>query len=140
MARFGCFKNGWIEVNGVVLSDHCTEFGLEETAEELPNHAHGDDVAQVTPGLFNWTIRATFLQDFAAANVHRTLRPLFNARTQHAIRVRPDAGVVSLTNPMYSGMAFIFSYQPMRGAHGNNLTTEVVFRPASGALSEITVP
>lgn len=138
MARFGCFKNGWIEVNGVVLSDHCTEFGLEESAEELPNHAHGDDIAQVTPGLFNWTIRATFLQDFASGSVHRTIRPLFAARSSFPIRVRPDSAAVSATNPMYSGMAYCMTYQPVRGPHGQNLTTEAVFRPASGALTEYT--
>lgn len=138
MARFGCFKNGWIEVAGVVLSDHCTEFSLEESAEELPNHAHGDDVAQITPGLFNWTIRATFLQDFAAASVHATLRPLFANRTKHTIRVRADSAAVSTTNPMYSGYAYLVTYQPMRGAHGQNLTTEALFRPASGALTEYT--
>lgn len=137
MARFGCFKNGWIEVNGVVLSDHCTEFGIEESAEELPDHAHGDEVSLITPGLFNWTIRATFLQDFAAASVHRTLRPLFINRTKHVIRVRPDSAAQSLTNPMYSGYAYLTTYQPVRGAHGQNLTTEAVFRPAS-ALTEIT--
>ncbi len=136
MARFGCFKNGWIEIAGVNLSDHCKEFSLEETAVELEDHAHGDDAMRITPGLFAWQVRAIFLQDFASGSVHRTLRPPFNARTAVTIRMRPDSAAASLTNPMYSGMAFITTYQPLRGAHGVNLDTEVMFKPANAALSE----
>jgi len=137
LARFGCFKNGFIEINGVNLSDHCTEFSIEDTAEELPDHAHGDDVAQITPGLFNWRVTGKFLQDFAAGSVDATLYPLKNNRTKFAIRMRPDAGVVSPTNPMYSGMAYLTRYAPLQGPHGQNLMSDFTIGPAS-ALARLT--
>lgn len=132
MAKYGVFKNGFIGVSGVNLSDHCTEFTLEESSEELANAAHGDETAQVTPGLLNWTIRATFLQDFAASSVDLTLRPLLANRTSFGVTVRASGDAVSTTNPMYSGTAVLVSYKGIGGPHGGNLMAEAVFRPAAG--------
>jgi len=133
LPRFGCFKNGWIEVNGVVLSDHCTEFTISDTAEELPDHAHGDDALLITPGLFNWRVTGKMLQDFAAGSVDSTMYPLKNNRTKFAVRMRVDSGVVSPTNPMFSGNGYLIQYAPIQGAHGQNLMSDFTIGPA-GAL------
>ncbi len=132
MAKFGCWKNGWIEVNGVVLSDHTQEINIEQSAAELPNDAMGDEVAIMTSGLFDWTITATFYQDFAAGSVDATLNPLYLNRSFFPVRIRPDSAATSPTNPMYSGTAVLVNYPPISGRHGQNLMTKAVFRPAIG--------
>lgn len=134
MAKFGVFKNGFIQINGVDLSDHCTEFSLPITAAELPNHAHGDEVEQTIPGLFNWSIPCKFLQDFAGGSVDDTLWPLMTGRTIFVVECRPDQGAISPTNPQYSGYAQLYNYQPVQGAHGVNLITDCLLKPASGAM------
>ena len=130
MAKFGPFKNGLIKVNAVNLSDHCTEFSVEKRAAELPDHTHGDETAIVTLGLFDWTIQGTFLQDFAAAKVNATLRPLLDNRTRHGVECQGDAGSVSAANPKWSGTAVLVSYRPLGGPHGDNLQALATFRPA----------
>jgi hypothetical protein len=134
MSVLGPFKNGFIEIGGVDLSDHCAEFSIEEGAAELPEHAHGDDVDGIRPGLLTWTVRGTFLQDFALASVDATLNPLLTNRTRLALRMRADSAAVAPTNPMYSGMAYLVSYSPMKGPHGAELMADAVFRCARGSM------
>lgn len=133
MAKFGMWKDAFLEVNGVDHSDHCAEVSLEESEEELTFHAHGDDVSQIAPGLQNWTVRATMFQDFAASKVGVLFDPLYRNRTKHALRLRASKTLgVSATNPMYSGMAYMVGWNALKGAHGQNLMAEAVWRPGDG--------
>ena len=72
MAVFGVWKNGYIGVNGIDLSDHAREITVDMSTVMLPNDAHGDNVLKQTPGLEDWTITVKFLQDFAANKVDAT--------------------------------------------------------------------
>lgn len=98
----------------------------------LPNDAHGDNVTKVAAGLEDWTITATFLQDFAASKVDATLSSIGGVgHTAFQLEVGADAAAVSATNPRYSGTAILASYKPFGGAHGINLEAQATFRPAS---------
>lgn len=139
MGKFGSWRNGFIEIAGVVMSDHCKEFSVEETAEELPNDAHGGEVAEITPGLFSWTFQGKFYQDFAAGSTNKTLRDAYKNRTLVAIRWRADAGAASPTNPMYSGAGYVTAYTGFQGEHGSNMMADATVRPGSGtAIVETT--
>ena len=46
MAKFGYWRNGFLEIAGVDMSDHCQEFSVAETTDELPNDAHGGFVPE----------------------------------------------------------------------------------------------
>ena len=138
MATFGCFRNGLITVNGVNLSDHCREVTLETSVAELPNDVMGDNTSVVRAGLEDWTITATFLQDFASGSVDATLDTAGGvAHSGFNVIIRADGGAVSTTNPSYSGSAILASYRPIGGAHGVNLESTATFRPA-GNLSRTT--
>ena len=141
MAKFGCFKNGYISIAGVDMSDHCTEFTVDEGQEELKNDTHGGVMANVIPGLGTWTLKAKFLQDFAAGSIHFTLRNAKESYLPVAMYYRASQGAVSATNPMYSGSAYVMSYTGFGGAHGVNLMADVTLRPASSLpLVEILTP
>lgn len=133
MAIFGCWKNGYIMINGVDLSDHAREFTLQKTVAALPNDAHGGNTAYVIGGLVEWTVDCTFLQDFAAAKVHQTLNPLSDAgQVAFPVIVGPDAtATVSSTNPRYSGNAVMTAYRPFGGAHGVNMEATATFQCGS---------
>lgn len=137
MSKFGVFKNAFIRVNGVDLSNHCTELRFRERSAVIPSHAMSDDYEFAKPGLFNIEASATFLQDFAAGSVDATINPLWANRSEFGLLLRADSAAVSTTNPSYSGLAFIESYSPIGGAHGANLMAEVVFQPA-GNWSRLT--
>ncbi len=129
MAKFGPFKNAFLEINGVDLSDHVESVTLNMSAATLDESAMGDESDIQRAGLFSWSIDANFLQDFAAGSVDAALYPLYVNRTTANIRLRPDAGAISETNPMYSGQAFISSYTPLGGSHGDELMAPVTFSP-----------
>ena len=134
MANFGAWRNGYIGINNVNLSDHAREIALDTGVAELPNDVHGDFASVLTVGLETWTITATFLQDFAAAKVDATLSTVFGlgSTTPFQIEVGADAtSSVATTNPRYSGQAILSSYKPLGGAHGSNLEAQATFKCAS---------
>jgi len=130
---FGVWKNGYIGVNGVNLSDHSRDISLDTAVAELANDTHGDTAEKKISGLENWTIQVTFLQDFAAGKVDATLSPLYGCGSgSFQIEVGADSvNAVSATNPRYSGQAIITNYKVLSGAHGSNLEATATFRPAS---------
>jgi hypothetical protein len=138
MAKFGPFKNGYLQINGVDLSDHVEAMTLNVGAATLDNSAMGDNYDNQRAGLLNWSVEATFFQDFAASSVDATLYPLFSAGTSFALVMRPDSGGVSTGNPQWSGDAFISSYTPVGGTHGDNLMSPVTFSPATDLVRATT--
>ena len=137
MAIFGVFKNGFLQVNGVDLSDHAREIGIDVSLAELPDNVHGDNTAKVRAGLEDWTINVTLLQDFAASKVDATLGPLRTVGTAGVnIIVGADTAAASATNPRYSGSAIMSSYSPWTPAHGTNMEAKATFR-AAGNLTRV---
>jgi hypothetical protein len=145
MARYGPWKNAYLAVNGVDLSDHAESISLNTGAVTLSNSAMGDEYeyqragllnwsVYQRAGLLNWSVEATFYQDFAAGSVDATLWPLYSGRQTFALVLRADSGLIGTANPQWSGDVFISSYQPAQGAHGDNLMSPVTFSPASDLL------
>lgn len=137
MARVGVWKNGVISFasgsTSYNFSDHAREIALDTSVAELPDDCHGDNVQKVASGLEDWTITATFLQDFASSSIDAAFSSI-GAVAGHgafSIEVGAVAGAVSATNPRYSGSAILASYKILGGAHGVNLEAQATFRPAS---------
>ena len=130
---FGVWKNGYIGVNAVNLSDHARDITLDTSVAELVNDTHGDTAEKKVSGLENWTITVIFLQDFAAGKVDATLNSLYGCGSgSFQIEVGADSvSAVSSTNPRYSGQAILTNYKVLSGAHGVNLEATATFRPAS---------
>ena len=112
------FKNVFLSVNGVTLSDRVRTVTLEYGAEIQDSTAHGSNSRTRLAGLKDWSLSIEWLQDYAAANVDATLWPLVGAAA-FAIILRPDAGVVGAANPQFTGNAVLESYQPMGGTVGD---------------------
>ena len=139
MAIHGVWKDGFFQMDGTDLSDHCREITLDMSLAELPDNVHGDNTAKVRAGLEDWTITVTFLQDFAAAKVDQSLQAKRTVGTAsfNVIVGADKTTAVSSTNPRYSGNAIMSSYSPMRGPHGTNLEATATFR-AAGNLTRQT--
>jgi len=130
----GVWKNGYVGVNGVNLSDHAREIALDTLVVELPSNTHGDKGERPINGLTSWVINVSFFQDFAAGKVDDTLRSLYGCgAVPFSIEVGCDGfNGVSLINPRYSGQAILDEYKTLEGAHGTNLGTTAKFVVASG--------
>jgi hypothetical protein len=126
----------FIQVNGVNLSDHCSEITVESTADKVDLTAFGAagyrDYGQ---GFKDATITAKFYQDYAAASVHATLQPLYDNGGTFAVYVKSDAAVTtSSTAPRIELFtAKMYGYNPLAGAVGDGSTMDVEFSNAGTA-------
>ncbi len=124
----------YVTINAVNMSDHVKAATLSVEANQLDPTAMGDGWQRAAGGLKSGQIQIEWLDDFAAASIDATLWPLLG--TVVAFEVRPDAGVVSTSNPKYTGSVFI-------GQHGfggslGELAMKSVSYPTSGAVTRAT--
>lgn len=127
-----------LEINGVNLSSwvRSVELTIERDAPEQTTM--GDTTKRVIAGLLNWSVSATFAQDFAASAVDSTLWSAFSAGTPVTVKVRPTQAAISATNPEYTGSAIVTSYNPVAGGVGDFHETQIEMQ-AAGALTRATV-
>ncbi len=130
MAKLGAFQ-GFIEVNGVDLSDHCTEFDGVQNRNDVRQNAMGDEDEFGRPGLKTGDISATFIQDFASSSVHETLRPLYENGTLHPVRWAEVTGEVR-----YSGTFYTQQYRAVGGEHGGETLATVTFHRAGNVSAK----
>lgn len=130
------FKNPYVSINAVDLSDHVRSATLSYSAELQDKTASGDGTRSMIAGILDWTIEVEFNQDYASGKVDATLFSLVGA-AEFAIEVRPDQGAVSTTNPKYTANAVLESYQPMGGSIGDMHVAPATLRPG-GTLTRAT--
>lgn len=131
MAEFGAWINGFLEIDGVDLSDHVHEMSLESPIDELADNVHGDRTSKERAGLEGWTVTVTFFQDFAFGEVDSLLSRLSGVgHGPFSVRIRAENAAVAEDNPDYVGQCVLASYTPFSGEHGVNLQATATFRVA----------
>ncbi|MFJ8804192.1 hypothetical protein [Streptomyces sp. NPDC102487] len=90
---------------------------------------------EVIGGLKSGELACDFLQDFAASQLDALMWPLLG--TVVPFEVRPDQGVVSATNPKFTGSILIKGWNPIEGSVGDEATVGLTF-PTSGAVARAT--
>lgn len=123
------FRNAKVEVNGVDLSAHVESVALNYKSEMLDETAMGDDTRIRKGGLKDWSIELNMHQDFAAAAVDATLFSIVG--TTACIEVRPQNICSTATNPTYSGIGVLETYNPLGGSVGSLLDAPATFMSAS---------
>ncbi|MBM7788852.1 hypothetical protein [Tenggerimyces flavus] len=126
--------NEHLTLNSVNLSDHVRQAALAVEATALDSTAMGDNWNEVTSGLKAGTLTIEFLDDFALSSIDATLWPIFG--TVVTFIVRPDAGVVSTTNPNYTGSVFIQQHNV--GGSLNEMAMKSLTLPTSGVVTRAT--
>lgn len=132
MAHF-VTKDAVLTVDGVNLSDHVTDLELSTERDEVEATGMGATNKVYVAGLGDATISVTFMQDFAATEVHATLYPLSNSNTPFVVTVKPTSATTSTTNPQFSMTCLMYGYTPLSGSIGDLSSMEVEFRNAAQA-------
>jgi hypothetical protein len=134
MAKF-VMRDGYVQVNNVDLSDHCSSVTVESTADDIDLTAFTTaGYREYGVGFKSATITATFFQDYAAASVHQTLQPLYDAGGTFTVRVKASQAATSATNPRIElPVARMFGYNPLAGGVGDASTFDTEFRNAGTA-------
>ena len=138
MSKYGAYKNGYISVAGVNLSDHCTSLHGDTTVPGFPADAFGDAQQYQNPGVPAKTLTAKFLNDFASGSVFATLNPLVGG-APHVVQWRNDSGSASAQNPTHSGLYFISSTSGFEGGDRNaSAEVSVTWTPAGVETQKTT--
>jgi hypothetical protein len=128
-------------VNSVDLSDHAFDVQITDEKEQIDVSGFSPTGRrEFLPGIQDQTIAISFLQDFASAEVHATIWPIYEGGLSVPVLVQPDsdAGTGS-TNPTYSGTANCFSY-PVSGTLNERAEVVVEFKPAPNSLFDWSSP
>jgi hypothetical protein len=78
------------------------------------------------PGLLNGTFEVEFFQDYSSSSVDGTIFDLVGS-TAVPFDLRAVNAAVASTNPRYTGNCLVASYQPIRGAVGDEAMAPVSF-------------
>jgi len=123
------FVDGKATVNAVDLSAHVVSVDTEgETRFVEDGPSMGQLVVKELPIIKKGNATVRFKQDFASAQVHATLWPLWNNKTAHAVLIRPTSAAISAANPEITATgAYIARYQPVRGSFGDVPEVEITW-------------
>ena len=124
-----------VTINGTNLSSSLTSVDLSLSADEVDTTTFGGEWRTVVGGLKSGSITLNFNQDFGAGSVDATLFPLFN--TAATVVITPTSATVSATNPSYTAIALVNSYQPFASSVGDLATLSITL-PTSGTVSRAT--
>ena len=125
-----------VTINGTDFSSSINSVDLSIESAEVETTAFGSTFTTRVGGLKSASITLDFMQDFAAGSVDAVLFPLLN--TLATVVMVPTSGTVSATNPSYTALCLVNSYQPFASAVGDLATLSVTW-PTSGTVTRGTV-
>lgn len=131
MAKY-LLTDGYVEINGVDLSDHAHTLDTPQEKERVDvSGFNSAGTKEFLPGSKDESATIGFRQDFAASKVHATCEPLFRTNATFGFSVRPTSGSVSATNPRFWGTASLFQYNGLSGEISGVGEVSVELRPAT---------
>lgn len=130
------FRNAYVWINGVDLSDDCAELTFNYGSETLDETAFGDTTRINKGGLYTWSLDLKFHQDFASGSVDATLWSLVGTTT--CFEFRPDNSCSTTINPRYSGIGVLSNYPAIGGAVGTLLDVPATIVSASAITRSAT--
>ncbi|EMD22919.1 hypothetical protein [Amycolatopsis azurea] len=123
----------FLSLNGGDVSEHTSKVELStEVADEDVTTFKSLGWKEVTGGLKEGSLGATFKQDIAAGKLDATMWPLFG--TLIPFEVRLSDAPVGPNNPKYTGTVLVKKWAPIAGAVGSVAEVDVEW-PTSGQVS-----
>lgn len=129
------WRDAFLSVNGVDLSAYVQELTLDYGAEMLDATVMGDSTRVNKGGLKTWSVGVTFKQILTTAGPEDTLFNLVG--TSATIVIKPTNAATTDSNPSYTGVAALETYNPGSGAVGVLHQAQASFQSA-GTLARST--
>lgn len=121
-------KDAFIEINGVNLSNYVSSVTLEDSADDVDLTGFGVEYREHGQGLKDASIALDMFQNYDRSSVDATLYPLYASGGTFGVTVRPTSAAASDTNPRYSMVGRLFTYNPLDGGVGNANTTRITIQ------------
>ncbi len=135
MAKF-VLKDAEVVVNSVDLSNWVNSATLDITPDLPEANTMGTFYKVRLAGLSDWTLSVTFTQNFDSGAVDATIFPLVGAAPFTVTAMANLTDGVGVTNPKFSGLAVMGTYQPVQGTVGDTALVNATF-PSSGTLTRL---
>jgi hypothetical protein len=127
-------KDAAVLINGTSIADHCSAATVETSYDEVDFTTFtASNFREFGQGMGDATITLSVFQDFAASNIDSIFWPLAQSGGTFSVEVRPTSAAASSTNPKYTMTGRLFTYNPIGGAVGDALTSEIPIRNAGTA-------
>lgn len=125
-----------ISVGGTDYTSSIAAVTFELSAAEQETTAFGDTYVQRISGLKDASVSIDFHQDFGTGGIDSLLFEQIGLNL--LIKVRPNSGAISATNPSYEGTFLVTEYSPYASSIGDLATFSVSFPLASGTIERVT--
>lgn len=123
------FKNAFLSLGGVDKSPHIKSVSVTPVKDTPEDTAMGDNSKSFTAdGMKDASLAVEFNSDDAAGAVSATLWAHYIADTVVAVIMRPDAGVIGVTNPELTFNAILTQDVPIGGSVGDLQVTPTGFQ------------
>ena len=132
------FKNAFLSIGGTDLSTHIVSVSFSPTKDTPEDTAMGDDSRNFrADGLKNAAMSVEWNADDAGGAVSATLWAHYIGDLVTAIIMRPDAGLIGVTNPEYTFDAILNADVPVGGSVGDLQTDSSGFQ-VTGDVTRLT--
>ncbi len=125
-----------ISVGGTDYTSSIAAVTFELSAAEQETTAFGDTHVQRISGLKDASVSIDFHQDFGTGGIDSLLFEQIGLNL--LIKVRPNSGAISATNPSYEGTFLVTEYSPYASSIGDLATFSVSFPLATGEIERKT--
>lgn len=125
-----------VEIAAVAYSNSFMEAEISGEAEVKETTGFGDTNRTYAVGFKNWSMTLRFNHDFADNMLNEQLFSWWG--TSQTVKVRKDAGAISVTNPEYSGTA-IFATVPLFNANLGEVSGGSITLQGTGTLTRAVV-
>lgn len=130
-------RNVVVGIDGVDLSDHVREVGVEMTAADVSTTAMGAGGEGHLAGIRSDRFTFTMYSDFSASKVHATINPKFASAGTFEVKVTASGSTIGTTNPLFIGYCPALSYNPVSGGVGDAAMTPIEM-PVNGTITVAT--
>lgn len=127
------FRDAYVAINSVDMSDYVTSVTLKWSGEELDTTTMGATAHTLIGGLESAELSIEWVQDISG--VDAVLWALRNTVT--TFEIRETSASVSSSNPKYSGSVLVNDYSPMGNKVGELATVSTTW-PVSGPVARAT--
>lgn len=122
-------------VGGVDLTNHLKSITINGDYDAVEVTAMNATSKAFLVGLRDDSWDLEMFQDFAASSVDATFYPLLGSSTGATFVYQTNGGTVTATNPSYTLLGTIYSYQPVDGSVGDASMIKINVKPAAGGAT-----
>jgi hypothetical protein len=127
-------RNCVVGIDGVDLSDHIREVGVEMSAADVSVTAMGSGGQQHLAGIRDDNFTFSAYSDFAAGKIHATINPKFVSAGTFEVKVAASGSTIGTANPLFIGYCPALTYNPVSGGVGDAAMTPLSF-PVNGTIT-----